>query len=646
MRPYRIESLLSPRLYQAPQRAGDRLYFISNLSGRLSLYGMPLGGGVPDPLLPPDIALHNPHLLSGYPFYVFPDLGRILVMLDRDGDEVYQPQTIPLEGGYPEPAFGGRLAGSRVHLSKADRAAAVVYFLAESLEEQMMRTFQGNLRTGELVELGASPWGGWAAAASPDHRQVILIDAYTMGDHVLYMWRESDPSRLLLFGVPLESRRSGQEVPLNAIQSCELTTGGGMLCSTALFDDRYGPGYFTLEDPDAIAPVPVEGLVHEGAGELAGLSRLEGEQYQLIYNIDGCSWVYEAAFDEGARRLQVERVLCGRPPLAEGVLDAIEYDKPSWTWAASFSTATSPTQLYTIERDGVPRQHTGERIMGIPQEHLSIGEDASFVSHDGLRISARLYLPSHALQNSGARPLVYYVHGGPQSQERPDFAWFSMPLIQFLTLRGFAVFVPNVRGSTGYGLRYTKHVDRDWGGADRLDHVHAMTEVLPRDGRVDVRRAGVIGRSYGGYMTLMLAARHPELWRAAVDMFGPFNLLTFMERIPETWKPYMAMAVGDPERDRDFLVERSPVTHIDRLRCPLMVVQGRNDPRVVEAESRDLVEHLRAQGREVEYLLFEDEGHDILKFVNRVRCYTAVTEFFARRLQPAPVGEGAPSGAS
>ena len=100
------------------------------------------------------------------------------------------------------------------------------------------------------------------------------------------------------------------------------------------------------------------------------------------------------------------------------------------------------------------------------------------------------------------------MHGGPQSQERPNFAWFSMPLIQILTLEGFAVFVPNARGSTGYGLSYTKRVDRDWGGQDRLDHVHAMTEVLPRDERVDVSRAGVVGRSYGGYMTLMLAGRH------------------------------------------------------------------------------------------------------------------------------------------
>jgi dipeptidyl aminopeptidase/acylaminoacyl peptidase len=233
----------------------------------------------------------------------------------------------------------------------------------------------------------------------------------------------------------------------------------------------------------------------------------------------------------------------------------------------------------------------------------------------------------------GSRPIVYYIHGGPQSQERPDFAWFSMPLIQYLALNGFAVFVPNVRGSTGYGLTYTKQVDRDWGGKDRLDHVHAL-QVLANDPRVDVQRAGVVGRSYGGYMTLTQAGRHPELWSGAVDMFGPFDLFTFMDRLPETWKPYFYMAVGDPVKDREFLIERSPRTYLHQMTCPMLVIQGKNDPRVTEPESRDLVEMLRGQGKQVEYLMFENEGHDVLKYENRVRCYTAITEFFRGCLRP------------
>jgi dipeptidyl aminopeptidase/acylaminoacyl peptidase len=216
------------------------------------------------------------------------------------------------------------------------------------------------------------------------------------------------------------------------------------------------------------------------------------------------------------------RVLVGEGELAGGVIHGIQHDPGSGRYALSFCTATTPTQLYVIDTEGgAPTRLTNERPLGVDPALLSPGEDASYVSHDGLRVSARLYLPSPELGFDGPRPVVYYVHGGPQGQERPNFAWFSMPLIQILTLEGFAVFVPNARGSTGYGMDYMKRVDHDWGGLDRLDHVHALTEVLPGDERLDASRAGVVGRSYGGYMTLTLAGRHPELWSAAVDMFGP-----------------------------------------------------------------------------------------------------------------------------
>jgi len=193
-----------------------------------------------------------------------------------------------------------------------------------------------------------------------------------------------------------------------------------------------------------------------------------------------------------------------------------------------------------------------------------------------------------------------------------------------------------VRGSTGYGLSFTKRVDHDWGGQDRLDHVHAMTEILPKDPRLDVKRAAVVGRSYGGYMTLIQAGMHPDLWKAACDMFGPYDLLTFSSRIPETWKPYYKIALGDPEKaeEKQFLIERSPKSYLHQLACPMLVIQGRNDPRVAAPESEDLVNNLREQGKDMELLIFEDEGHDVLKYKNRVTCYNAITDFFTKILTP------------
>ncbi|MDB5057852.1 MAG: Acylaminoacyl-peptidase [Chloroflexi bacterium] len=631
-----IESLLAARLFLTPQLFEDRIYFLSNLSVRLSLYMMSTGGSVPEPLLPPQIALQNPELIGGHVFWLYPELGRIVVMIDRDGDENYQPMVIPIDGGIPEPAFGDRFADYRVNMVHSDADANLAYFQAESRKEAVIETYQGNLADRSLEFMYSSPWGGWTTAVNDANTRAVLVEGYTVGDSIMRLWQKGSPEAKLLYGVPLEERAEGQQVPLTSFGPSSISpNGAGVICLNSIYDDSYGLGYIRLDQPQEIQPITVTGTQHVGAGEMASFEHVKGDRYLLGYNIDGCDWLYEGSFDESSLRVTLDRVLCGSGELHDGVLESARYDKTGDRYALAFSTATSPTQLYIIDGSDLRdiTQPTRERILGLPSAQLSPGEDASYTSFDGQRISARLYLPAASLGFNGPRPLVYYIHGGPQGQERPNFAWFSMPLIQFLTLNGFAVFVPNVRGSTGYGLSYTKKVDRDWGGDDRLDHVHAMG-LLRDDRRVDASRAAVVGRSYGGYMTLMLAGRHPELWSAAVDMFGPYDLTLFMSNIPETWKPYFALAVGDPETERDLLLERSPSTYLGNLACPMLVIQGKNDPRVVERESSAVVERLRRDGKQVEYLLFENEGHDVLKFENRVTCYNAITAFFTEHLRP------------
>jgi len=635
MTTYRIESLLAARLFVSPQLAGDRIYFLSDLSGRISLYVMDRGGSVPEPLLPPDIALQNPALMNGKSFYVFRRLGKILVLIDQDGDENYQLNLIPLDGGVPEPILAERFAGQQVNVLHCDAERNLVALFVDPRTSPLNETYLLDLETMELTGLGTSLYGNYYSGANADYSRVVLVDNYTSADNTVYLWEKGAGGRRLLYGRPLDDRQPGETVPLNAIGACHFTPGDkGLLLTTALFDDSYGLGYLPLAGDSQVQPVEVVGAVHRGRGELYGLEHLTGDRYLLTYNIDGCSYAYEGAFDEAALRFQVDKVVCGAGALSNGVLQSLHYDKASGDYAASFSTATSPAQIYTIE--GAAKkvvQRTRQRILGIPGHLLSAGEDASYVSHDGLRVSARLYLPAAELGFAGPRPVVFYIHGGPQSQERPDFTWFSMPLIQFLTLNGLAVYVPNARGSSGYGLDYMKRVDHDWGGLDRLDHVAAFDH-LRRDPRLDLDRAGVVGRSYGGFMTLTLAGRHSELWRAACDMFGPYNLITFVERLPETWKTYFYLSIGHPEKDYDALVTASPSTYLHQLACPLLVIQGHNDPRVREIESRDVVEDLRRQGKQVDLLVFENEGHDVLKLENKVRCYNEITTFFVQHLDP------------
>ncbi len=632
-----IEVLLSARLFVYPKVFGDKLFFISNMGqgGHFSLYSMDLSGSVPQPLLPPQLALQNPSLMNGPSFVIYPGLGKILVMLDHDGDENYQPMLIPIEGGIPEPAFGDRLQDFNVTVTQTDPPNNLLYLTGDGRTETISRVFKANLATGEMTFLREAPWTNFVMGASEDNRRAVIAEGYGVGDGVMYEWQEGQGAPRLLYGVPLSERSPGQEVKLNSLGRCEYTEGNrGLIVATSLFEDTYGLGYLDLAKPGEILPIKITGTVHNGVGEFENFEALYGNRFSLSYNIDGVSWMYEGDYDQTAREMRLDTVIVGQGELANGVLEALNYDKDTDRYALAFSTATSPCQLYTVGKDRSQIvAHTRERIIGVKPEWLAPGEDASFNSFDGLRISARLYLPAPALGFEGKRPLVYYVHGGPQGQERPDFTWFSMPLIQFLTLNGFAVFVPNVRGSVGYGLSYTKHVDHDWGGQDRLDHVHAM-QLLGSHPRVDTGRAGVIGRSYGGYMTLTLASRHPELWKAAVDMFGPVNLITFIERVPLTWRPYFALSIGDPanEKDRPFLVERSPSTYLDRIQAAMLVIQGQNDPRVSEVESRELVERLRSEGKSVDYLMFPDEGHDVLKFANRVTCYNRITDFFLETL--------------
>ena len=633
---FKVESLLSARLFLQPQLAGGRVYFISDLSGRLSLYAMDQAGSVPEPLLPPVTSLMTPALMGGLPFYAFPKLGKVVVMIDRDGDENYQPMAIPLEGGIPEPLFP-QFEGMQLTMDHADGERNLLVLGVDYRKEAMNNTYRVDLASGELTLMGESPYGFFVGGGNDDLTRVVLAEGYEQGDVALFLWNGGEPvtAKDAIFGKPISERGEGEQAPLNGIASAE-PVGDGVLLACALFGDRGGLAYFPVGKPDEVRPVEVTGIRHSGNGEMEKMAHLEGDRFLVHYNIDGATWAYEGNFDRAALRMAFDTVICGegaaQAALANGVAESIRYDRGSDAYAISFSTATSPAQIFTVATGGKDlKQLTRNRVLGVPRELLAEGEDAAFVSHDGLRVPARLYLPAPELGFEGKRPVVFYIHGGPQGQERPDFTWFSMPLIQFLTLNGIAVFVPNVRGSHGYGLDYVKRVDRDWGGLDRLDHVAGLAS-LKDHLRVDTSRAGVVGRSYGGYMTLMQVAMHPELWSAAVDMFGPFNLLSFLERIPETWKPYFHIALGHPERNRDFLVERSPSTHLHHLACPMLVIQGRNDPRVVAAESEDLVRALQAQGKDVSLLLFENEGHDVTKFENKVQAYTEITRFFAEKL--------------
>ena len=262
---YRIESLLSARLFLFAQHDQGRLYFLSNITGHISLYAINHGGSVPEPLIPAHIALQNPELIGGYSYFVFPGIGKILVMIDHDGDENYQPMLIPLSGGFPEPAFDNFFVNHRVHLGICDKARNVVYLLAERRDVPLQETYRGDLKTGKLTKIAESAWGMLPIAHNKNHSMVLLEEGYTTGDSALYLVKGN--TRKVVYGKPLELRAEGETVPLNGLGSAEFSPSGkGAIVSSAVFEDTYDLSYLRFTRPGELTPVKISGIKHRGDG--------------------------------------------------------------------------------------------------------------------------------------------------------------------------------------------------------------------------------------------------------------------------------------------------------------------------------------------------------------------------------------------
>ena len=260
---------------------------------------------------------------------------------------------------------------------------------------------------------------------------------------------------------------------------------------------------------------------------------------------------------------------------------------------------------------------------GLRPRQLVEPELISYPSFDGRDIPAWLYRP----KRRGRTPVVVSIHGGPESQERPVY----QPLYQYLVSRGIAVLATNIRGSSGYGKTYQKLIHHDWGGGDVRDWDHAVKWLHEQDW-VNLERIAVWGGSYGGFAVLSCVTRLPDYWRCAVDIFGPSNLVTFVRAVPPTWKRFMDQWVGNPDTEAAFLTERSPITYVEQVKAPLLVIQGAKDPRVVKPESDQMVERLRTLGRDVEYEVFEDEGHGFTRRSNELRAFRLSADWLEKYL--------------
>jgi dipeptidyl aminopeptidase/acylaminoacyl peptidase len=238
-------------------------------------------------------------------------------------------------------------------------------------------------------------------------------------------------------------------------------------------------------------------------------------------------------------------------------------------------------------------------------------------------------------------PMVLLVHGGPWWRDR----WGYEPVRQWLANRGYAVLNVNFRGSTGFGKKFINAGDMEWGGKMHDDLVDAVQWAISEK-IADPNRIAIIGGSYGGYATLVGLTFTPELFACGVDICGPSNLVTFMNSIPPYWVPMIELfkkRVGDhtTEEGRQFLLSRSPLTYVDRIRKPLLIGQGANDPRVKQSESDQIVQTMQAKNIPVTYVLFPDEGHGFVRPENRLAFFAVAEVFLAQHLggRYEPIGD-------
>jgi len=342
-------------------------------------------------------------------------------------------------------------------------------------------------------------------------------------------------------------------------------------------------------------------------------------------------YVAVAVNEQGWSRIALHSLVDRRGPLefgdlAKGTIDRFAWSPDSSIFAFGFSTAEDPSMIVIADTTGQFRTISGEDATSRPP--VVTPELIHFPTFDGRDIPAFLFKPA----GDGPFPVLVEVHGGPESQRRLQYA-SAIPTDQFIQSLGIAVLSLNVRGSTGYGKEYS-HLDDKNLRLDAVKDVVAAVEWLRIRDDVIGDRVGVMGQSYGGFMTLASIALHPELWAVAVDVVGIANFVSFLERTGPWRRKNRSEEYGFLGTDREMLERISPITYIDNIRTPLFVIHGRNDPRVPLFEAEQIVAALEGRGQEVELRVFDDEGHGLSKRKNRVDGYSEAAQFLVRHLLP------------
>ena len=431
---------------------------------------------------------------------------------------------------------------------------------------------------------------------APDGRALIVSRHHSNVNNDLYRLNLETGEATLLTGHEGDARFSGANVNPDGGSLYLATDRDGEFLRLARLDlATLALEYLTPDDRD------VEGVE---------LSR-DGRYLVASRNVDGYSDVL--LFNGRGRRMP-------DPRIPEGIVGDFEFSPDSRRLAFTLTAPERNPDIWVVDLPhGDARRLTRSSTAGIPPRSFRKPRVVRYTSFDDHQIPGLFYEPE--TENA---PVIVNVHGGPESQSRPAFA----PVTQYLLGRGYAVFFPNVRGSTGYGKAYT-HLDDVGLRMDSVEDLAHAAYWLRERGH---RRIAVMGGSYGGFMVLAALTEYPDLWTAGVDIVGIANLVTFLENTGSYRRSLRESEYGSLEKDRAFLESISPIHKAEKIAAPLMVIHGKNDPRVPVGEAEQIVDRVKENGGTVDYLLYEDEGHGLAKLKNRLDAYPKIAAFLDRHL--------------
>ncbi len=531
----------------------------------------------------------------------FPQDRRILVTADRGGDERNHVYVVAPDGTRTDLTPGEDL---RATFAGWSGDYSEIWITTNERDPQAFDLYAYDAETFEREMVFENPGGFFISAATPDRSHLVLSRNNSSRDTDLFIVDMSAETPEPVLITP------GEEPVAHTV--FDITPDGSTLVyGTNAFGEFTQAWTYDIATGETAPLIEADWDVSYVAFSPTGRYRVTG------VNADARTEVSILDTNTG-EALQL-------PDLPAGDLSQIRMNEAEDRLALSVSSSTSPANIHLVDlAAGEQTQLTAALNPAIDPADMVEAEVVRFESFDGLEIPGILYRP-HGASAENPVPAMVWVHGGPGGQSRLGYS----ATIQHLVNHGYAIYMINNRGSSGYGKTFYHMDDRDHGGGD-LNDVVASGDWLREMDWVRDDAVGVIGGSYGGYIVAAALAFHPEAFDAGINIFGVTNWVRTLESIPDWWganRDALYDELGDPATDGERLRAISPLFHADNIVRPMLVIQGANDPRVLQQESDDLVAAAREAGAIVEYVIFPDEGHGFQRKENRITASEAYLAF-------------------